>query len=56
LRIAVFGGDGAPLATAALDLSALTSGARVVLRAAPAWRGARVLGLVFEAEAIRSTQ
>ena len=56
LRIAVFGGDGAPLATAALDLSVLTSGARAVLRAAPAWRGARVLGLVFEAEAIRSTQ
>jgi hypothetical protein len=58
LKIAVFGRDGAPLATAALDLSALTGEKlqRVVLRAAPARRGARPLGVVFEAEAIHNTQ
>ena len=56
LKLAVFAADGAPLATAALDLSALTGEKlqRVVLRAAPASRGARVLGVVFEAEAINT--
>ena len=59
LKIAVFAADGAPLATAALDLTALNSGEklqRVVLRAAPAFSGARALGVVFEAEAIHNTQ
>ena len=58
LKIAVFAADGAPLATAALDLSALTGEKlqRVVLRAAPAFSGARALGVVFEAEAIHNTQ
>ena len=57
LKVAVFAADGAPLATAALDLSALNSGEklqRVVLRAAPAFSGARALGVVFEAEAINT--
>jgi len=56
LKIAVFAADGAPLATAALDLRALTGEKlqRVVLRAAPASRGARALGVVFEAEAINT--
>ena len=56
LKIAIFAADGAPLATAALDLSALTGEKlqRVVLRAAPARRGARALGLVFEAEVINT--
>ena len=58
LKIAIFAADGAPLATAALDLSALTGEKhqRVVLRAAPAFSGARALGVVFEAEAIHNTQ
>ncbi len=58
LKVAIFAADGAPLATAALDLKALTGEKlqRVVLRAAPASRGARALGLVFEAEAIHNTQ
>ena len=56
LKVAVFAADGAPLATAALDLKALTGETlqRVVLRAAPAFSGARALGLVFEAEAINT--
>ena len=56
LKIAIFAADGAPLATAALDLKALTGEKlqRVVLRAAPAFSGARALGLVFEAEAINT--
>jgi hypothetical protein len=56
LKLAVFAADGAPLATAALDLKALTGEKlqRVVLRAAPAFSGARALGLVFEAEAINT--
>ena len=57
LKIAVFAAvDGAPLATAALDLTALTGEKlqRVVLRAAPAFSGARALGVVFEAEAINT--
>ena len=59
MKVAVFAADGAPLATAALDLTALNSSEklqRVVLRAAPASRGARALGVVFEAEAIHNTQ
>ena len=58
LKVAVFAADGAPLATAALDLKALTGEKlqRVVLRAAPALSGARALGVVFEAEAIHNTQ
>ena len=58
LKIAIFAADGAPLATAALDLNALTGEKlqRVVLRAAPAFSGARALGVVFEAEAIHNTQ
>ena len=56
LKIAIFAADGAPLATAALDLGALTGEKlqRVVLCAAPAFSGARALGVVFEAEAINT--
>ena len=56
MKIAIFAADGAPLATTALDLTALTGEKlqRVVLRATPAFSGARALGLVFEAEAINT--
>ena len=49
LRVVVFGVDGAPVATAALDLSALGAAAPVVcLRGAPAFLGAPEVDVVFE--------